>query len=49
MAGTGQVAGAVLALLRTVPLLLVLDGLESTEARPEKDSVTYWMASCARC
>ena len=34
VAGTGQVAGAVLALLRTVPLLLVLDGLERVQEGP---------------
>jgi tetratricopeptide (TPR) repeat protein len=34
VAGTGRVAEAVLALLRTVPLLLVLDGLERVQEGP---------------
>ena len=37
MAGTGRLAAAVLALLRAVPLLLVLDGLEVVQEGPAGD------------
>ena len=50
VSSTGGLAGAVLRLLRAVPLLLVLDGLERVQEGPAGGGFGgCWTARCARC